>query len=81
MCSIMQNNLLEMHEAEKIIETCSSYSHRRGRNKPDPEVVTSPTTTRTKPISSVKNFIAGGVGGICLVFAGHPFDTVKVFNL
>jgi solute carrier family 25 carnitine/acylcarnitine transporter 20/29 len=25
-----------------------------------------------------KNFIAGGVGGTCTVFVGHPFDTVKV---
>lgn len=30
---------------------------------------------RTSP---VKNFIAGGVGGICLVGAGHPLDTIKV---
>jgi len=25
-----------------------------------------------------KNFIAGGVGGVCTVATGHPFDTVKV---
>ncbi|GFR29187.1 hypothetical protein TNCT_528941 [Trichonephila clavata] len=30
---------------------------------------------RTSPI---KNFIAGGVGGICCVAAGHPLDTIKV---
>jgi solute carrier family 25 carnitine/acylcarnitine transporter 20/29 len=24
------------------------------------------------------NFIAGGVGGVCSVIVGHPFDTVKV---
>lgn len=28
--------------------------------------------------SVLKNFIAGGFGGTCLVFAGHPLDTVKV---
>lgn len=28
--------------------------------------------------SIVKNFIAGGFGGTCLVFAGHPLDTIKV---
>ena len=27
---------------------------------------------------SVKNFIAGGVGGVLCVFVGHPFDLVKV---
>jgi len=30
------------------------------------------------PISPVKNFLAGGFGGVCLVFAGHPLDTIKV---
>lgn len=29
-------------------------------------------------ISISKNFFAGGFGGICLVSAGHPLDTVKV---
>ncbi|XP_030625533.1 mitochondrial carnitine/acylcarnitine carrier protein [Chanos chanos] len=29
-------------------------------------------------ISPVKNFVAGGVGGACLLFAGHPLDTIKV---
>ncbi|KAI2809597.1 hypothetical protein RDWZM_003171 [Blomia tropicalis] len=29
-------------------------------------------------ISTTKNFFAGGFGGICLVAAGHPLDTVKV---
>ena len=26
----------------------------------------------------VKNLLAGGVGGICLVITGHPLDTIKV---
>lgn len=30
------------------------------------------------PISPVKNFFAGGFGGVCLVFVGHPLDTIKV---
>uniref|UniRef100_UPI00398E7300 mitochondrial carnitine/acylcarnitine carrier protein isoform X1 n=1 Tax=Pristiophorus japonicus TaxID=55135 RepID=UPI00398E7300 len=29
-------------------------------------------------VSPVKNFFAGGFGGMCLVFAGHPLDTIKV---
>jgi carnitine-acylcarnitine carrier protein, putative len=28
--------------------------------------------------SPLKNFLAGGFGGVCLVFAGHPLDTIKV---
>uniref|UniRef100_A0A8C9Q723 Mitochondrial carnitine/acylcarnitine carrier protein n=1 Tax=Spermophilus dauricus TaxID=99837 RepID=A0A8C9Q723_SPEDA len=31
-----------------------------------------------KTISPLKNFVAGGFGGVCLVFVGHPLDTVKV---
>lgn len=29
-------------------------------------------------LTSVKQLVAGGVGGICLVLAGHPMDTIKV---
>lgn len=28
--------------------------------------------------SLIKSFVSGGVGGMCLVFAGHPLDLVKV---
>ena len=30
--------------------------------------------------SLTKNFIAGGVGGVCTVVSGHPFDTIKVIH-
>ncbi|XP_033127440.1 mitochondrial carnitine/acylcarnitine carrier protein-like [Anneissia japonica] len=34
---------------------------------------------KAKPkISLSKNLLAGGFGGVCLVFAGHPLDTIKV---
>ncbi|XP_056662310.1 mitochondrial carnitine/acylcarnitine carrier protein-like [Monodelphis domestica] len=29
-------------------------------------------------LNSLKNFLAGGFGGMCVVFVGHPLDTVKV---
>ena len=32
---------------------------------------------RAEP-SGLKNFIAGGVGGVCVVVVGHPLDTIKV---
>ena len=31
-----------------------------------------------KPPSALKSFLAGGVGGVCLVASGHPLDTIKV---
>ncbi len=34
--------------------------------------------SKKKPPSSFKSFIAGGVGGVCLVASGHPLDTIKV---
>ncbi|EHB01072.1 Mitochondrial carnitine/acylcarnitine carrier protein [Heterocephalus glaber] len=33
---------------------------------------------KPRPISPLKNLLAGGFGGVCLVFVGHPLDTVKV---
>uniref|UniRef100_A0A4W3JS36 Mitochondrial carnitine/acylcarnitine carrier protein n=1 Tax=Callorhinchus milii TaxID=7868 RepID=A0A4W3JS36_CALMI len=32
----------------------------------------------TKRRDPAKNFFAGGFGGMCLVLAGHPLDTIKV---
>ncbi|XP_016336734.1 mitochondrial carnitine/acylcarnitine carrier protein-like [Sinocyclocheilus anshuiensis] len=29
-------------------------------------------------VSPLKNFVAGGGGGVCLLFTGHPLDTIKV---
>ena len=34
--------------------------------------------TEKQRVSEVKNFLAGGFGGICTVLSGHPFDTIKV---
>lgn len=31
-----------------------------------------------KKVNPVKDFLAGGVGGVCLVLTGHPLDTIKV---
>lgn len=33
---------------------------------------------QTQTTSGVKSFISGGIGGICLVLVGHPFDLLKV---
>lgn len=32
----------------------------------------------TRRVSPLKNFLAGGVAGTCLLLAGHPLDTIKV---
>jgi len=34
--------------------------------------------TEEQRSSPLKNFLAGGFGGVCLVAAGHPLDTIKV---
>lgn len=31
-----------------------------------------------RKVSPLKDFFAGGFGGMCLVFVGHPLDTIKV---
>ena len=35
-------------------------------------------TTKSSLQSSLRSFGAGGVGGVCAVLVGHPFDLVKV---
>lgn len=40
------------------------------------EEALAPKATTTYP--GLKSFLAGGLGGMCLVFVGHPFDLVKV---
>lgn len=34
--------------------------------------------TAKKSLSSLRDFVAGGVGGVCSVVVGHPFDLIKV---
>ena len=35
----------------------------------------------TKQVSAWKSFLAGGGGGVCAVFSGHPLDTIKVSKI
>ena len=35
-------------------------------------------TTKSSLQSGLRSFGAGGVGGVCAVLVGHPFDLVKV---
>ena len=36
------------------------------------------SNTEKNDVHPIKSFIAGGVGGACLVVIGHPPDTIKV---
>lgn len=42
------------------------------------EVKTEATAAAQKTVSSLRSLAAGGVGGVCAVVVGHPFDLVKV---
>lgn len=35
-------------------------------------------TATSQTLAQIRSFVAGGVGGICAVVIGHPFDLVKV---
>jgi solute carrier family 25 carnitine/acylcarnitine transporter 20/29 len=39
---------------------------------------TSEAKITLKKVNPIKDFLAGGVGGACLVITGHPLDTIKV---
>lgn len=42
------------------------------------EVKNKPQSAPNATLAQVRSFVAGGVGGICAVVVGHPFDLVKV---
>lgn len=33
---------------------------------------------KSAALSQIRSFVGGGVGGVCAVLTGHPFDLVKV---
>ncbi|EPZ34510.1 mitochondrial carrier [Rozella allomycis CSF55] len=35
-------------------------------------------SAKVNKYQSIKSFLSGGFGGMCLVFVGHPFDLIKV---
>jgi len=37
-----------------------------------------PKQKQVQSVSGIKNFFAGGFGGVCCVATGHPLDTIKV---
>ena len=46
--------------------------------KPPEEIKEDVAQAAKKSLSSLRDFAAGGVGGVCAVLVGHPFDLVKV---
>lgn len=45
------------------------------------QIDTGDSRQQGRSISGVRNFFAGGFGGVCGVTIGHPFDTIKVRTL
>ena len=56
----------------------STSSVEKITGKPPEEIKEDVTKAAKKSVSSLRDFAAGGVGGICAVLVGHPFDLVKV---
>lgn len=52
----------------------SSSTH----SKPNASPEVPPTLPPPAAFAQLRSFVAGGVGGICAVITGHPFDLVKV---
>lgn len=45
----------------------------------DANVVATPKKDAvSQTLAQIRSFVAGGVGGVCAVIVGHPFDLVKV---
>ncbi|ODH14149.1 hypothetical protein ACO22_06662 [Paracoccidioides brasiliensis] len=43
-----------------------------------PKQASTASTAPNATVAHIKSFVAGGVGGLCAVIVGHPFDLVKV---
>lgn len=63
----------------------SSSSSSSGSSLPSPQDLPSTEELKEKTVEkaksslqSLRSFAAGGVGGVCAVIVGHPFDLVKV---
>jgi solute carrier family 25 carnitine/acylcarnitine transporter 20/29 len=55
-----------------------SSSVEKVTGKPPKEIKEEAKAAAKKSLSSLRDFVAGGVGGVCAVLVGHPFDLVKV---
>lgn len=44
----------------------------------DTVVATPKKDAVSQTLAQIRSFVAGGVGGVCAVIVGHPFDLVKV---
>lgn len=61
------------------MSSSSSSSTPSLENVPSIQEVEKAAVEATKSsVQSLRSLVAGGVGGICAVVVGHPFDLVKV---
>ncbi len=60
------------------MSSSSSGTVEKITGKPTEEIKEDVAQAAKKSLSSLRDFAAGGVGGICAVIVGHPFDLVKV---
>jgi solute carrier family 25 (mitochondrial carnitine/acylcarnitine transporter), member 20/29 len=59
--------------------TKSSVEENVKKHLPSPEELKEDVVVASKSsLQSLRALVAGGVGGVCAVIVGHPFDLVKV---
>ena len=74
-CGTLSAQLLKWHVNPVEPTTCSSWLVTTAPHKPEGRLYQQFKMAETSPF---KGFIAGGVGGVCIVLTGHPLDTMKV---
>ena len=74
-CAEVLLSLLSVHSACNMSDTTIKIKEAL---PPASEVKDEVIEASKGAVSSLRSFAAGGVGGICAVIVGHPFDLVKV---
>ena len=78
-CDILQG--LKRYQGQLCVKRCVYFDlpEREANSASQPLLPMSsqPTTGSTGSNQILKSFISGGIGGVCLCLAGHPFDLIK----
>lgn len=76
LASLTSNPLLVNSAPQHLEPVMNDYKASKHSSQNETHLIA--TSSKAKPESALKAFLSGGVGGVCTVLTGHPFDLIKV---